>query len=125
MQSWAKRGLRVALVTGGLFLLGSGIASAQGSVDLPGTVGHVTAPVASSVTRTVVAKTQGLPLPVPLPTSMGLPSIEDLGVLDSVLGGGLGGGLPIGGLGGGDTSNLIPVGDLGGVLGGLGGLGGL
>ncbi|KAI8079759.1 uncharacterized protein BX664DRAFT_376555 [Halteromyces radiatus] len=64
---------------------------------------------------------QNLPLPVSLPTSMGLPSIDDLGVLESVLEGGLGGSLG-GGLPLGDTSNLIPIGDLGGVLGGLGGL---
>src|SRR2546429_4113893 len=118
MHSWAQRGLRIALVTGGLFMLGSGIASAQGAVDLPAPVGHVTGAAATAkaeelakvrelaaatdhttapVTRAALARTQGLPLP--LPTSMGLPSIEDLGVLDSVLGGGLGSGL------GGGTSN--------------------
>jgi hypothetical protein len=68
------------------------------------------------------ATPRGLPLPLPLPTSMGLPGINDLGVLDSVLGGVLGGGLPLGGLGGGNMSDLIPIGDLGGLLGSLGGL---
>src|SRR6266571_3462101 len=32
MHTWAKRGLQTALVTGGLFMLGTGIASAQDNV---------------------------------------------------------------------------------------------
>lgn len=33
MQNWAKRGLQTALVTGGMLMLGTGIASAQENVD--------------------------------------------------------------------------------------------
>jgi len=49
MQTWAKRGLQTALVTGGLLMLGTGIASADENVnpDRPATPldGSVTAPV--------------------------------------------------------------------------------
>jgi hypothetical protein len=49
MQTWAKRGLQTALVTGGLLMLGTGIASADEDVnpDKPATPldGSVTAPV--------------------------------------------------------------------------------
>jgi trimeric autotransporter adhesin len=49
MQTWAKRGLQTALVTGGLLMLGTGIASADEDVnpDRPATPldGSVTAPV--------------------------------------------------------------------------------
>lgn len=33
MQTWAKRGLQTALVTGGLLMLGTGIASADENVN--------------------------------------------------------------------------------------------
>src|SRR5690606_40934362 len=33
MQNWAKRGLQTALVTGGLLMLGTGIASAEENVN--------------------------------------------------------------------------------------------
>src|SRR5690606_41331738 len=33
MQNWAKRGLQTALVTGGLLILGTGIASAEENVN--------------------------------------------------------------------------------------------
>jgi trimeric autotransporter adhesin len=49
MQTWAKRGLQTALVTGGLLMLGTGIASADEDVnpDKPASplAGSVTAPV--------------------------------------------------------------------------------
>lgn len=37
MQTWAKRGIQTALVTGGLLMLGTGIASADegGNPDSP------------------------------------------------------------------------------------------